>query len=148
MKEVTTPFSEAPRTAFVVPTVAAVRSDAAATAEPGSAAYAADVAEGRAEEQSALATREHVALQARSGDVGPGDMPAELTLSMRQLIIADQWSDKELDELIKKTAKSTSDDKSSPGSFRIGPDLGLEQKFVGSDGEHHWRLVIPATGGP
>ena len=121
-----------------------------AARDPTSAEFAALVEEGREEEAAALRCREELGAKVRGAEMAPGEEPPSVSRSLRSLIVADQWADEETAKMIHEVRCRVAavEEDASPGTLRIADDLALEQRYIGSDSERHWRLVLPASGGP
>ncbi|CAK0835569.1 unnamed protein product [Prorocentrum cordatum] len=115
--------------------------------ERGTAAFDAEVADGRKLEDADIAIREEYAARVRGCEPEAGSEPFELSKSLRAHIIGDQWKDEELGAVcMQLRAESGAGD--TPEAQRLGEDFALEQFVTVGPGEQRWLLVLPASGGP
>ncbi|CAK0840013.1 unnamed protein product, partial [Prorocentrum cordatum] len=115
--------------------------------ERGTAAFDAEVADGRKLEDADIAIREEYAAKVRGCEPEAGSEPFELSKSLRAHIIGDQWKDEECGATcMQLRAEPGAGD--TPEAQRLGEDFALEQFVTVGPGEQRWLLVLPASGGP
>merc|ERR1711920_495421 len=95
-------FARGERESYDVPDIAQVARRARVGPERGTVEFDAEVAEGRKLEDVDIRIREAFAAQVRGTEPEAGSEPFELMLSLRALIIGDQWKDEELGPLCLK----------------------------------------------